>query len=69
MIYNGLPPEAARGILPNATATKIIISMNLRALMHFIKIRGSNRAHPDIRWFSNRLKEYFSCKYPVIFNQ
>lgn len=65
----GLPPEAARGVLPNATATRIVVSMNLRALLHFIKLRGSKRAHPDIRFFALALQDWFGLKYPAIFKE
>ena len=63
----GLPPEAARGVLPNATATRIVVSMNLRSIIHFIELRGSEKAHPDIRFLAKELKRIFSEKYPAIF--
>lgn len=67
LLLFGLKPEQARGVLPNATATRIVVSMNLRALLHFIKLRGSQRAHPDIRFFAKELEKFFSSKYPAVF--
>src|SRR4030067_921891 len=39
MLAAGIPPEDARFVLPNATETKIMISMNARELHHFFALR------------------------------
>lgn len=44
----GLKPENARAVLPNCVKTEMVVSMNLRELRHFIKLRSSAAAHPDI---------------------
>lgn len=41
--------EDARFLLPNATETKIIITMNARELLHFFRVRCCNRAQWEIR--------------------
>lgn len=41
--------QAARSVLPNATETKIFVTANARALRHFIELRGSRHAEPEIR--------------------
>lgn len=41
--------QAARSVLPNATETKIYVTANARALRHFIEMRGSRFAEPEIR--------------------
>jgi thymidylate synthase (FAD) len=41
--------QAARSVLPNATETKIFVTANARALRHFIELRGSEQAEPEIR--------------------
>lgn len=41
--------QAARSVLPNATETKIFITANARALRHFLEMRGSSHAEPEIR--------------------
>lgn len=41
--------EDARFLLPNATETKIIITMNARELLHFFCVRCCNRAQWEIR--------------------
>ena len=41
--------EAARSVLPNCTATKIVVTGNARAWRHFIELRGSEHADAEIR--------------------
>jgi thymidylate synthase (FAD) len=41
--------QAARSVLPNATETKIFVTVNARALRHFFEQRGSRHAEPEIR--------------------
>ncbi len=45
----GIPAEDARYILPNASATKMIITMNARELRHFFSLRCCNRSQGEIR--------------------
>lgn len=41
--------QAARSVLPNATETKIFITVNARALRHFLFLRGTIHAEEEIR--------------------
>ena len=45
----GIPAEDARFILPNAAASSIVASMNLRELIHLANIRLCTRAQTEIR--------------------
>lgn len=45
----GVPREDARYCLPNACETRIMISMNARALLHFFEVRCCQRAQWEIR--------------------
>jgi thymidylate synthase (FAD) len=49
--------QAARCVLPNATETKIFVTANARALRHFIELRGSEHAEPEIRKVAVRMCE------------
>jgi thymidylate synthase (FAD) len=49
MIENGVPKEDARFILPNATETSLLVTMDGRALYHFFGLRCCNRAQWEIR--------------------
>ena len=42
-------PQIARAVLPNCLKTEIVMTANLREFRHFIKLRGSKAAHPQIR--------------------
>ncbi|HEY5549112.1 MAG TPA: FAD-dependent thymidylate synthase [Coriobacteriia bacterium] len=45
----GVPPEDARYLLPNAMETKIVVTMNVRELLHFFELRCCRRAQWEIR--------------------
>lgn len=49
LLDNDIPAEDARYILPNATETKVFITMNARTLLHFFNKRCCNRAQWEIR--------------------
>jgi thymidylate synthase (FAD) len=45
----GIPAEDARAVLPNATATSMVASLNLRELIHLANLRLCSRAQFEIR--------------------
>ncbi len=49
LIDSGAPAEDARYVLPNAMETKIVVTMNLRELLHFFELRCCKRAQWEIR--------------------
>ncbi|MFZ3208618.1 MAG: FAD-dependent thymidylate synthase [Geobacteraceae bacterium] len=49
MVDAGVPAEDARYILPSATETKLIVTMNARELLHFFTARCCERAQWEIR--------------------
>ena len=51
----GIPAEDARYLLPNAAETKIVITMNIRELLHFFSLRCCNRAQWEIREMAHRM--------------
>jgi len=57
MLEAGFSPDVARCVLPNCLATKIIVTMNMRELRHFIKLRSSKYAHGDIRIIATKMYE------------
>lgn len=44
LIDAGIHKEDARYVLPNAAETKIVVTMNIRELLHFFSLRCCNRA-------------------------
>jgi flavin-dependent thymidylate synthase len=52
MTSNGMSPQQARAVLPNALATEVVLTMNLYQWEHFIDLRyrGTTGApHPDMK--------------------
>lgn len=45
----GIPAEDARFVLPNAVASSLVVSMNLRELIHVANLRLCTRAQYEIR--------------------
>ncbi len=60
--------QAARSVLPNATETKIFVTANARALRHFLEMRGSAHAEPEIRKLANRVLDVMLGEAPHLFN-
>lgn len=60
--------QAARSVLPNATETKMALTLNARALRHVIEQRGHESADPEIRRLAVALFYQAVCADPNLFN-
>ena len=67
LLDEGIPAEDARYLLPNAAETKIVITMNIRELLHFFSLRCCNRAQWEIREMAHRMLELVKPTAPYIF--
>ena len=67
LLEAGVPAEDARYLLPNAAETKIVITMNVRELLHFFRLRCCNRAQWEIRDMAHRMLELARPTAPFIF--
>jgi thymidylate synthase (FAD) len=63
----GVPDEDARFVLPNAAETKLIVTMNVRELLHFFNLRCCNRAQWEIRALANAMLKLVQGKTPILF--
>lgn len=45
----GTHAEIARSVLPTSLKTELIMTANFREFRHFISLRGTQKAHPQIR--------------------
>ncbi|MEE9356208.1 MAG: FAD-dependent thymidylate synthase [Methylococcaceae bacterium] len=63
-----IPAEDARYILPNATETKIFITMNARTLLHFFQKRCCNRAQWEIRQMALEMLIEVKKVAPLLFH-
>lgn len=60
--------EDARFVLPNACATKMIVTMNARSLLNFFAHRCCNRAQWEIREVADRMLALVSEAAPTLFS-
>lgn len=67
LLAAGIPAEDARYLLPNAAETKIVITMNIRELLHFFNLRCCNRAQWEIREMAHKMLELVKPTAPYIF--
>jgi thymidylate synthase (FAD) len=63
----GVRKEDARFVLPNATATRIIVTMNLRALRHFFSVRCEKAAQWEIRALALEMLRQVHVHAPSVF--
>lgn len=59
--------EDARFILPNACETKIVVTMNARALFNFFTLRCCTRAQWEIRELADQMLEHVKAVAPIVF--
>ena len=65
----GVHREDARYVLPNAAETKIVVTMNARALLHFFELRCCARAQWEIRQLAWKMLAAVRQVAPVLFEQ
>lgn len=68
LIKSGAKPQEARSILPNSLKTEIFMTANLREWRHFLKLRTSPRAHPQMREVALKIYKILKENLPVIFD-
>lgn len=59
--------EDARFVLPNASETKMVVTMNARELMHFFNLRCCNRAQWEIRKLATEMLKLVREVAPDLF--
>lgn len=67
-IFEGLSPQIARGILPNALKTEIVMTANLREWHHVFSLRCSPAAHPQMQQLMKPVLAEFQKYLPEIFD-
>ena len=60
------PASRARDILPNALATNIIITTNIRQWMYMIQRRVGPGDSDNMHLWSSKVREWFETNYPTI---
>ena len=68
MLDWGCSPQEARAVLPNSLKTEIVMTANIREWRHFLKLRTSKAAHPQIREIAIILLNMLIEIVPELFN-
>ena len=69
LVDRGIPREDARFVLPNATETSLLFTIDGRSLLHFFGIRCCNRAQWEIRALADRMLTEVRRAEPTLFNR
>lgn len=64
----GLSAQEARAVLPNSLKTEVVMTANIREWRHFLKLRCSPAAHPQMREVATQLLRECQARIPVLFD-
>lgn len=67
LIEKGVSPQIARSVLPTCLKTELVMTANFREWMHFINLRTSTAAHPQIRPLAESIRIQLAQYCPTIF--
>lgn len=68
LIGAGVAPQVARSVFPNALASRLVVTYNLRNWRHFFLMRTTREAHPQMRQVTIPLLREFQERIPVLFD-
>lgn len=68
LLEQGATPQEARSVLPNSLKTEVVMTANIREWRHFLKLRCSPAAHPQMREVALILLEKVHALIPVCFD-
>jgi thymidylate synthase (FAD) len=68
LVEDGLSPQLARSVLPNALAATLACTSNLRNWRHFLIMRTTKETHPDVRRVTIPLLAQFQERIPILFD-
>ncbi len=66
--YQGVSPQIARSILPNALATTLAVTYNLRSWRQFFMMRTTKETHPDFRRVTIPMLRAFQERIPLLYD-
>lgn len=69
LIKKGAAKEDARMVLPNATPTSLVMTMNAREIYHFCGLRMCSRAQTEIRILANHICTICQDVDPLLFKK
>lgn len=69
MLNAGASPQIARSVLPTCLKTELAITGTFRAWRHFLTLRLSTAAHPDIRSIARFIADELVQLAPTVFEE
>lgn len=64
----GCTAQQARDVLPNSLKTEIVMTANIREWRHFLRLRCSSAAHPQMQEVAKMILNEFLRNMPVLFD-
>jgi thymidylate synthase (FAD) len=68
LVKDGLSPQIARSVLPNALAATIAVTGNLRNWRHLLIMRTTQETHPDFKRVMIPLLQAMQNRVPLLFD-
>ena len=68
LLRGGCSPQIARSVFPNGLASRLLMTGNLRSWRHFLLMRTTKEAHPQMREVSIPLLAEFKAAVPLLFD-
>lgn len=68
MINRGEKPQIARSVFPTGLASRLIATYNLRSWRHFLLMRTTLEAHPQMKQVTIPLLAEFKANIPILFD-
>lgn len=68
LLDQGCTPQEARAVLPNSLKTEVVMTANIREWRHFLRLRCSEAAHPQMREVATQLLATLYKEIPVLFD-
>ena len=69
LVARGVPREDARFVLPNASETSLLMTMDGGSLMHFFGLRLCNRAQWEVRAMAEEMLRHVKAAEPDLFEE
>lgn len=68
LLVDKVSAQEARSVLPTSLKTEIVVTYNLREWRHFLKLRTSEKAHPQIREIAVAILQIMKDHLPILFD-
>jgi thymidylate synthase (FAD) len=67
LLDTGATPQIARSVLPTCLKTEVVMTANFREWKHFLKLRTSPKAHPQMQEIAMMIEDFLKDVAPTVF--